>query len=65
MTLNILTCFDAEWIITREPNQSNITKTKLGTFTYNWHSVKGSVLLIWFGSLMIIPCGSKHIGIFS
>jgi hypothetical protein len=21
-------------------------------------------LLLWFGSLMMIPCGSKHVGIF-
>jgi len=54
-TLNIATCFDPKWITFREPNQSNTAYNRI-----NFHAV-----LLWFGSLMVIHFGSKHVAIFS
>ena len=76
LTLNIATCFDPQEIIIREPNQSNITKNHIRHFYthqisqfYTHGCIKLANLffavLFWFGSLMMTPFGTKHVGIFS
>jgi hypothetical protein len=65
ISLNIPTCFDPQGIITREPNQIRNTDS----FTPCQLCVKVAylvfVVLLWFGSLVMIYSASKHVGIYS
>lgn len=41
-------------------------ENKLATSIHSWQGVKEfHAMLFWFGTLMTIACGSKHLGIFS